>query len=335
MSFIRRFLSNLFLSVVVEGSECSFYGRVFRGGKVIKTLNAKFSDIDPQNIDQKVLDYINTQERSYSDVYVALFFTDESQGALPTVREDEFKNFNINAKGLKILTMKDGWSVFANEQAVQKARDTFGEGSVDLVYSPIALLYYELSKRIISAKTTLYIYNHEKSFALAIFKDKKMRLATFVKTEESTPQASDEANFSFDEEDITDIDNLIVKEESESSSLDDFKSLDELLNNDNFKEFEDLGYDINMPASASVEKSVTIFGRDMSLFSYIKAAIAEFYQNPLYGGDFVEQVIVFDNAKTSATFLQYLQTELLVETSVYPVSTLELMNDLMVEEIGI
>jgi len=50
-------------------------------------------------------------------------------------------------------------------------------------------------------------------------------------------------------------------------------------------------------------------------------------------GDFIEQIIVFENTKTSATFLQYLQSELLVETSVYPVNTNHIMNEIMQEEI--
>ena len=51
------------------------------------------------------------------------------------------------------------------------------------------------------------------------------------------------------------------------------------------------------------------------------------------GGDFIEQIIVFENTKTSATFLQYLQSELFVETSSYPINTNHIMNEIMQEEI--
>ena len=227
--------------------------------------------------------------------------------------------------------MQDSWSIYANLNAIKKYKNLFGQDSVDLIYSPIALLFHELLKRGISPKTTLYLYIHEHSFTLAIFKDKQMKLSTFLNMSgvEETNQESE----SLKEEDITDIDNLIIKEENDATSLDDFKSLDDFLSDDKPKEFEDLNYELNMPASTNVEKSVAIFGYDMKMFDYIVKAVKEFYENPLYSGDFIEQIIVFENTKTSATFLQYLQSELLVETSVYPVNTNHIMNEIMQEEI--
>ncbi|MCD8212725.1 MAG: hypothetical protein LUC34_01500 [Campylobacter sp.] len=332
MSFsIRRLFSNLFLSAVIEGTECLFYGRVFRNGKVIKTINAKFTDIDPQNVDRKVIDYIKLQEKTYFNVYISMFFNEDSQGAVPTVREEEYKKFHISSYGLTSLKMQDSWSIYADLLAIKKVRDTFGDGSVDLIYSPISIMFFELLKRGISPKTTLYLYIHSDSFALSIFKNKKMKLSTFLKIEDG--ENTDISEQVFKEEDITDIDNLIIKEEEEAGLLDDLKSLDDILDVDKLKEFEDLNYELNMPTSTNVEKSVAVFGRDMNMFSYITAAIKEFYNNPIYESDFIEQVVIFENTKTSATFVQYLQSELFVETSVYPINTLEIMNELMQKEI--
>ena len=62
MSFsIKKLFSNLFLSVVIEGNECIFYGQVFRNDKLIKTTNAKFTDISIDSVDEKVLKYILTK----------------------------------------------------------------------------------------------------------------------------------------------------------------------------------------------------------------------------------------------------------------------------------
>ena len=332
MSFsVKKLFSNLFLSVVLEGNECIFFGQVFRNGKLLKTINAKFTDINIDNIDEKIIKYIEEQEKTYFGVYVSVFFNDDSQGALPSVSFDEYKKFNINTKNLTSLIMQDSWSIYANLNAIKKYKNLFGQDSVDLIYSPIALLFHELLKRGISPKTTLYLYIHVHSFTLAIFKDKQMKLSTFLNMSgiEETNQEAE----SLKEEDITDIDNLIIKEENDATSLDDFKSLDDFLSDDKSKEFEDLNYELNMPVSTNVEKSVAIFGYDMKMFDYIVNAVKEFYENPLYGGDFIEQIIVFENTKTSATFLQYLQSELLVETSVYPVNTNHIMNEIMQEEI--
>lgn len=332
---IRRLFSNLFLSVVIEGSECVFYGRVFKNGKSIKTLNAKFTDINPTSIDDKVIQYIKRQEEAYYAVYIALFYNDRLQGALPTLQPDEFKKFNIKNDGITSINIANEFSIYTDILGISRMRDTFGKQSIDMLYSPIALLYTQVLRRGVSEKTTLYLYNHQDSAALAIFSEQKMKFATFITTDKVDNITPSDI---FKKEDIAEIEDLIIKDEEGINSIDDFKSLDDLLNSDENKtkdDFEDLGYDINMPASNNVAASVTIFGRDMNMFKYITTAIKEFYKNPLYNGTFVEQIIIFDNAKTSATFLQYLQSELLVETAVYPVDTLHIMNDLMYEELAI
>ena len=89
-----------------------------------------------------------------------------------------------------------------------------------------------------------------------------------------------------------------------------------------------------MPASTDVATSVSIFGRDMSMYGYISLALKEFYTNPLYESDFIEDVVIFDaTERTSATFLHYLQNELLVKTEVYPVDTQKIMTELMIKEL--
>ncbi|AQW86445.1 hypothetical protein CPIN18021_1303 [Campylobacter pinnipediorum subsp. caledonicus] len=333
MSFsIRRIFSNLFLSVVLEGSICMFYGRVFKNGKVVKTLEATFTDIDTENIDDKIIAYVKRQEDAYYAVYISLFYNDNFQGALPTLNKEEFEKYNIKTDDLLTISI-DNFSVYADIVAVNKAKNLFGEGSIDLLYSPIALMFHEISKIGISENTSLYLYSMNDSAALAIFSKKKMKFATFFKLDKNDYTVSDESEFN--KEDITDIDNLIVKDEEEMSSLDGLTSLDDIIQDEKPKEFEDLGYDINMPESKDVDASVSIFGRDMGMYRYIMSAIKEFYLNPLYDGDFIQDIVVFDSSRTSATFLQYIQTELFVETYVHQVDTLKSMNELMQKEISL
>ena len=65
MSFsVKKLFSNLFLSVVLEGNECIFFGQVFRNSKLLKTINAKFTDINIDNIDEKIIKYIEEQEKA-------------------------------------------------------------------------------------------------------------------------------------------------------------------------------------------------------------------------------------------------------------------------------
>ncbi|MCR4942775.1 MAG: hypothetical protein K5978_08320 [Campylobacter sp.] len=337
---IRRLFSNLFLSVLIENNECIFYGRVFKKGKCVKTLNAKFTEVDPNNIDEKVITYIKNQEDSYYAVYLSIFFNFGTQGAVPTLKLENFDDYNISPEGLLNIKMQDKFSIYAKADDIIKAKNIFKDDYVDLIYSPIALLYSQLLKQGISDETTLYLYHHHDSCTLSIFSKGELQFATFFKIANITCTNDVE----FTEEDISDIDNLIIQDEVQANSLDEFKSLEDMLDMDadsinslddesDSDEFEDLGYDINMPESNDVDMSVTIFGRDMNLYKYIQTAIKEYYNNPIYNADFVENIVIYDNEKISATFLQYLQAELFVETEVIQIETLHIMNDLMCEEI--
>ncbi|BCX79704.1 hypothetical protein [Campylobacter sp. 19-13652] len=330
---VRRLFSNLFLSVVYGEDDCQIYGRVFRRGKVIKTIEAKFDSIHEKDGEAKVLNYIARQEKNYHDTYVGLFFADGSQGALPTTRQSDFKLYGINPASLSSIVVNDSFSIYADTEALARAKNSLGDIGVDLVYSPIALMYEQILSRKPSDKTSMYIYGHSDSFALGIFKSNELCFATFFKVSDDERDLEDIAD-SLNSEDITDISNLIATEEDEARHLDDFQSLDDFLKGDD-DTFADIDYDINMPESSDVAASVAIFGRDMSIFSYITTAIKEFYHNPIYKGNFIDEIVIFDSAHVSATFLQYLQAELFVEASVQTVNTAKLINDLMLKDINL
>lgn len=326
---IRKLFSNLFLSIVCDENDCYIYGRVFKHSKVIKTIEAKFENINDQDSKKKMQEYVLRQEKLYHDTYIALFFNEGSQGALPTTNISEYGLYGVSSDGLININVGDDFSIYTDASSLNKARHMFENLHIDLMYSPIALMYEEILKHEISKKTNMYIYSHNDSFALGIFRGRELCFATFFKVNE--PDTADVVD-SFDDEDISDITNLIAFEEDAAKSLDDFQSLDDFLKGDD-DSFADIDYDINMPESSDVAASVAIFGRDMNIFSYIVAAIKEFYHNPVYNGTFIEKIVIFDNAHVSATFLQYLQTELLVETQVFSINTAKLINDLMQKDI--
>ncbi|WP_172200012.1 hypothetical protein [Campylobacter sp. RM16188] len=336
MSFsIRRFFSILYLSVVIEAKQCLFYGKVMRGGKVIKTVEAKFDNDNENNINDKIINYLKRQQKEYKWLYLALFFDSLRQGALPCRSDDDFKKFGIDLKSIGYTKVDKNWYVYADLIDIAEAKAKFKNIGVDLIFSPIALLHKMILQKGLSEKNTLYIYNHKDSFALCIASHSELKFGAFAKTTDTVASIGEEAG-EFDKESIDDIDDFIAEVDSSFESLDSLDSLDDLVKTQgNEEDFADLDYDINMPNSSDVTASVSIFGRDMSMYQYITSALREFYSNPLYESDFIEQIIIFDNAKTSATFLHFLETELLVETSIYPINTLKLMTELMIDEAGI
>lgn len=324
---IRKLFSNLFLSVVLDDECYHIYGRVFKNDKVIKTIEAKFDDQDPQERTQKLKEYIARQEKTANDSYIGLLFNEPNQGALPVCKADEYQKYGISPEGLSIMNVDDKFSIYADTSALAKAKNSLSQ--VDVIYSPIALLYHEVISQTPPSGTCLYLYSHANTIALAIFNGYELLFATFFKINET--ESTDIAE-TLKSEDITDISNLIAAEEDEAKNLDDFQSIDDFLKSDG-DGFADIDYDINMPNSSNVAASVAIFGRDMSIFSYITTAIREFYHNPNYKGNFIDKIIIFDSARVSATFLQYLHSELLIQAEVRPVATAQLINELMQKEI--
>lgn len=332
MSFsFRGLFSTLYLSVILEANQCLFYGKVMRGGKVVKSIEAKFDNDDEESTQEKINQYIKRQQKEYKWVYISLFFDSPKQGGVACEDGSDLRKFGIEPKSSGILKLEQNLLIYADLLEISRARDKFKVADVDMLYSPLVLLYYSILNKGLSDKNTLYIYNHKDSFALFITTARKFRFGAFTKTGDNLAVLSDEVS-GFKKESIDEIDDFIAEVDSNIESMQNLESLDSLIG-DSDEGFADLDYDIHMPTSSDVATSVSIFGRDMSVFRYISSTLKEFYSNPLYKSDFIESVVIFDNAKVSGTFLQYLQTELVVETAVYPVNTLKLMNEIMIDEV--
>ncbi|MGP1485528.1 MAG: hypothetical protein ACTTJC_05530 [Campylobacter sp.] len=340
MSFsVRQFFSTLFLSVILESKECQFYGKVMKNGKLIKTIDAKFQSEDSQELNAKMIDYIKRQKEEYKWVYIAYFLDALGQGALPCASSEEFEKFGVNINDINFTKIDEGWFVYADMVDIVEAKSKFKDFGLDFMYSPIALLHKVVMSREENLKNTLYIYNHKDCFALCVIDNKKLKFGSFARLNDAISVANaikDKDDFGLSAENIDEIDEFIAEVDDSFESLDDLQSLDELFSqNDENDEFEDLNYDLNMPTSTDVTASISLFGRDMSMYQFITVALKEFYSNPNYKSDFIQDIVIFDNEKTSATFLQFLQTELLVQTTLYPVETAKIMTQLMIDEVGI
>ena len=328
---IRSFFKTLFLSVIVEAKECKFYGKVLRNGKTLKTIEAKFESEDSAELNEKMLDYIKRRKKEYKWVYISLFFDALEQGAFEAKNAENLEKLGIKTKEITCINPAKNWLIYAKLSDVKAAESKFGDTDIDVLYSPIVLMQKEIEKQKLSTAKTLFIYACKEIFAICITSGNGAKYATVCKLDED----DGDENVEFDKENSDEIDDFITNVDESFNNMDGLENLDDMLKTgDSQEEFADLDYDINMPESTDVTASVSIFGRDMSMYRYISLALKEFYSNPLYEGDFIENVVIFDaTERTSATFLHYLENELLVKTAVYPVDTLKTMTELMKKEL--
>jgi len=346
----QRYFSNLFVSVLIEDSECRLLARVIRNGKIKRTYEAAFDSPDADVLEAKIVEYIKHKEEECLDVYVAYFLDALGQGVVPTAHAGEFERYSVDVKHVRQVVMEESWSVYASYIEIHWAQNFFEPLGLDLLYSPFVLLHECVKKEGFPLRETLYMYNHRDSFAIAIYKGKKVLFGAFFRTVASEEKELSDRSFeasTWDEmEEEKGVENLVkldeLEEEEDYQSLDD---LDDLNNMDAMVHGDERGehaFDEGVvqpvdeaEGARDSEHSVALFGRSMLMYKYIKSSIEEFYQNPNYQSDFIEDIIIFDNYETSQTVFDMLENELLVRIQLQKVKTLELMSAMAVKDVGL
>ena len=330
---IRRFFSVLYLSAVIQSKKCIFYGEAYKGTTLIKTIKNEFDLEESSKISDRIKEYLKNLQKEYKWVYLSLFFDALEQGAFEAKNAENLEKLGIKTKEITCINPAKNWLIYAKLSDVKAAESKFGDTDIDVLYSPIVLMQKEIEKQKLSTAKTLFIYACKEIFAICITSGNGVKYATVCKLDEddddlARPLTAKGHKQARKMDFITNVDESF-------NNMDGLENLDDMLKTgDSQEEFADLDYDINMPESTDVTASVSIFGRDMSMYRYISLALKEFYSNPLYEGDFIENVVIFDaTERTSATFLHYLENELLVKTAVYPVDTLKTMTELMKKEL--
>ena len=61
--------------------------------------------------------------------------------------------------------------------------------------------------------------------------------------------------------------------------------------------------------------------------------VKKYYQNEVYAGDFIEEVVIFDGLNLDNEFLIMAENELMIESKVYKKDIDKLLNNMMIREI--
>ena len=346
----QRYFSNLFVSVLIENNECRLLARVMKNGKIKRTYEAAFDSPEAEVIEAKIVEYIKHKEEECLDVYVAYFLDALGQGVVPTAQAGEFDRYSVDVKHVRQVVMEECWSVYASYIEIHWAQNFFEPVGLDLLYSPFVLMHECVKKEGFPSRATLYMYNHQDSFAIAIYKEKKVLFGAFFRTVAGEEKELNERSFETGEwdelEEEKGVENLVQLEEMDEEEdyqslddLDDLDSMEAMVQGDEGGEHtfdEGVVQPVDDVQSArDSEHSVALFGRSMLMYKYLKSSIEEFYQNPSYESDFIEDIVIFDNYETSQTVFDMLENELLVRIQLQKVKTLELMSAMAVKDVGL
>lgn len=356
MSFtLQRYLSNVFITIILEADSCYLLGKVIKNGKVIDTFETVFDDINEDQINSNIIEYIENKSSKYSDIYICSYYNKLEQGALLGTSKRDFKVFDIDIKSVTQLNMDKTWSIFAPKVDLQSFKNYLFPIELNLLYSPFALMHYCIKSRPKEEEIVLYIYNHEDDFAVGIFKELTLLFGAFFKLDNYTLEGTPKIQNELDDEDLAEVEDgdeekkepkqdegdeetlvaleSIPTEDEEIFEFSEFDSMDEMdleedidttIQNDEAKHDDNL---------FSTEKSIALLGRDTNMFNHLKNAIKEFYTNTKYQSTFIENVVIFDNDEITQEFTNMIQNQFFMSVRVQKVKTLELMCDMALEEI--
>ncbi len=336
MPAIQKYLSNLFVNLVLEAGLCRVLGRVIKGDKVVKSFEVVFENPNNDSLDEKIIKYIQAKAVDVHSVYISFFLNTLNQGAIKGVSVSDFQDHELDVKNLSYVRVKKSFSIYTSFMDIRWAKNLVKPLHLDLLYSPFALMHECVKKEEARKKQILHIYNHETSFAVAVYKNHELLFGSFFELAPSKSEINEivEANqwTTMEEENL---DSLVALDDMDlgDEEGENFSSLDDL---DNIEDDEDVRSQLeqSMDEVQSLQKplegqgSISLVGRDLNMYKYLKSAIAEFYANPLYDGQFIEDIVIYDDHELTDTLLDMLKNELLMKVRVKKIKTLDLMCNL-------
>ena len=79
--------------------------------------------------------------------------------------------------------------------------------------------------------------------------------------------------------------------------------------------------------------SLELYGRDLMVYKYLKSSLHEYYHNPLYTSEFIEEIVIFDGYEISSDLIHQLEDELMMDVEVHKVDVGESLCQLAMQEV--
>ncbi len=331
--FLQRYYSNLFIAVMIEAGVCRLFAQVVKNRHVIKTFEAVFNNEDEDSADKKVIEYIKDISKDYKASYLSFCLNSIGQGAFRGV---DFEANSVDKNSVTAIGIKNDWTIYASYIDINWAKNMFKPITLDLLYSPFVFLHEEIKKREISQKATIYIYNFEDSFALAIFEKGRFFYGGYFRTKQKTLQIDE-----IDEKPYEEVDKIEEFENHEVKDMDEYESFDDLDETLEFNVSDDMLLDeVHTEIKEEVETkeddtSIEHLGRDITMYNYILESIREVYAKTEFKENFIEDIVIFDNCGVANTVINMLKDEQFMNVEVFKVNALKDMCNIAIKDISL
>ena len=353
---LQKKFQNLFVAIVLSETECVLRCKVLKDGAIQKTFTKTFTLSSPlEALDKALENYLISLQDEYQFVYMAFLLSSLGQGAIEGSGNASFTKHNVDLQNVHHVTMFNQWSAYASYIEIKWAKNFFSEVGLDLIYSPFILLSDFVVSQKLKSKSTCYILNCQDFFILAIFEEKKLHFGAFFKTQSdiSFTHNNDSNDWENEQEEedivtlaempeITDTeeeqdthDHEGIEELSEFGELGDLEDIDDLRSTDSFADIDDkaIVHFKKMEDVKEEDMSLELYGRDLLVYKYLKSSLEEYYHNPLYVSEFIDEIIIFDGYEISSDLIHQLEDELMMDVEIHKVDIADRVCDIAIKEV--
>lgn len=300
-SFLSPLFSKVFIAINIDAASCFIKVVRIKNKRQVESFVKEFKTHE-NNIPMEAVKIVRKYRRAYPFTYVSAMLKCLAQGVvLQNNHKRDFFVGNIKPNECEIVST-ESIRTFAKRSMIKDAVRGFEKiGGVDFLFSPF-LMIDDNVQNYPTLGNNIYVLLQRSNVALMVAHRGKAEFSGFFIAEGEV---------------------AILNSKEEQRPTLELKNFEDFSLDDDFDDFakieldpslEHLQTDMFIP---NLEETKIIYD-DMPkakiISKIIVDAIKEYYQNPIYSGDFIDKIIFLDACKMSDHAFEYITKEILIET---------------------
>lgn len=307
-----------FISVIVEEKSCKIKQKVVKNKDILYVEEHSFDIPSKDNLGKEVQQFLHKLQEEYDLTYIALFLNTLGQGVIPVCDENILENYHVDQNSVHPICVDNRFLMYATDIDIKWAEKTFSSVGLDFVFSPFLVLDYFIQKEEESSEqVTLNILNTNNALTMMINKGTTLLYGSFfnVAKEENLLYTDYSETEDFDEDSLVGLD---LEEDDGDIEIEEIGSISD---NSNF-------------VNHVLKEQVRLSEQDERIIKYLSAALKEFYSNALFHSEFINHARIYDGAGINEAIMNYIENELLLDTSAVNISVRDAIIDLSIKEVS-
>lgn len=324
-TLFRPLFATILIGVNCTATTCNIKIIKKRGRRVVEEQAKEFKILNSEP-SVEVIKFINKIKTRYAYSYLSIIGKKE-QILIPGVKKNNFNDFGVNEKDYKILKMP-GAFVCMLKPDIEDYQKLFRKArGLDFVFSPFVLLFFK-AKTFIGDNPKLFVLQEKDDLSVFIATRKEILYGAFLlvsaadkvihvgASKAATPNTDTLIAASSTDKGVDDLNTELSGLDEELADLDsfDFNSIGDTGNTENIS-----GTSEDDGSASSGMDSLQDLGRSTGIINLLQASIKDFYNNSLYNGDFIEEIILFDCYGISSQAIDNIRSNLMIDLSVVPI----------------